>query len=81
MAEDVPVLISDSAADEEYADSPLFSVSGVRSYASVPLNSAEGHVVGTLCVMDEKPGTCTEDTVQILHSQRAQALIMLSRVG
>ncbi|GIE81472.1 hypothetical protein Aph02nite_74220 [Actinoplanes philippinensis] len=81
VAEDVPVLISDSAADEEYAGSPLFSVSGVRSYASVPLNSAEGHVVGTLCVMDEKPGTCTEDTVQILHSQRAQALVMLSRAG
>jgi CheY-like chemotaxis protein len=81
VAEDVPVLISDSAADEEYANSPLFSVSGVRSYASVPLNSAEGHVVGTLCVMDETPGTCTEDTVQILHSQRAQALIMLARAG
>jgi CheY-like chemotaxis protein len=81
VAEDVPVLISDSTADEEYADSPLFSVSGVRSYASVPLNSAEGHVVGTLCVMDETPGTCTEDTVQILHSQRAQALVLLARAG
>jgi CheY-like chemotaxis protein len=81
VAEDVPVLISDSAADEEYATSPLFSVSGVRSYASVPLNSAEGHVVGTLCVMDEEPGTCTEDTVQILHSQRAKALMMLARAG
>lgn len=81
VAEDVPVLISDSAADEEYATSPLFSVSGVRSYASVPLNSAEGHVVGTLCVMDEAPGTCTEDTVQILHSQRVQALSLLARTG
>lgn len=81
VAEDVPVLISDSAADNEYAGTPLFSVSGVRSYASVPLNSTEGHVVGTLCVMDETPGTCTEDTVQILHSQRAPALGLLSRVG
>ncbi|BEL09594.1 hypothetical protein Q0Z83_077850 [Actinoplanes sichuanensis] len=81
VSEDVPVLIGDSAADEEYAGSPLFSVSGVRSYASVPLNSTEGHVVGTLCVMDEKPGTCTEDTVQILHSQRAQALVLLARAG
>ncbi|MEV6299698.1 response regulator [Actinoplanes sp. NPDC051861] len=81
VAEDVPVLISDSRADEEYADTPLFSVSGVRSYASVPLNSPEGHVVGALCVMDDKPGTCTEDTVQTLHSQRAQALGLLSRAG
>jgi CheY-like chemotaxis protein len=79
VAEDVPVLIGDSAADEKYAGSPLFSVTGVRSYASVPLNSAEGHVVGTLCVMDETPGTCTEATVQILHSQRVQALIVLAR--
>ncbi|HWS31534.1 MAG TPA: response regulator [Actinoplanes sp.] len=81
VAEDVPVLIGDSTADAEYATSPLFSVSGVRSYASVPLNSAEGHVVGTLCVMDEKADTCTEDTVQILHSQRAQALVLLARAG
>ncbi|MFC7532581.1 response regulator [Actinoplanes sp. GCM10030250] len=81
VAEDVPVLISDSLADGEYANTPLFSISGVRSYASVPLNSAEGHVVGTLCVMDDKAGSCTEDTVQVLHSQRAQALSLLSRAG
>ena len=81
VAEDVPVLISDSTVDEEYASSPLFAVSGVRSYASVPLNSAEGHVVGTLCVMDETPGTCTEETVQVLHSQRARALVMLARAA
>ncbi|WP_229073078.1 response regulator [Actinoplanes sp. DH11] len=81
VAEDVPVLIGDSATSEEYANTPLFAVSGIRSYASVPLNSTEGHVVGTLCVMDDKPGTCTEDTVQVLHSQRAAAVNLLSRAG
>ncbi|BCJ44769.1 hypothetical protein GCM10010168_15820 [Actinoplanes ianthinogenes] len=81
VAEDVPVLIADSRESEEYASSPLFAVSGIRSYASVPLHSPEGHIVGTLCVMDEKPGTCTEDTVQILHSQRAAALGLLSPAG
>ncbi|GAA2859451.1 hypothetical protein Acy02nite_23540 [Actinoplanes cyaneus] len=81
VAEDVPVLIADSRESEEYADTPLFAVSGVRSYASVPLHSSEGHIVGTLCVMDEKPGTCTEDTVQILHSQRSAALSLLSPAG
>lgn len=81
VAEDVPVLISDSRESDEYADTPLFAVSGVRSYASVPLHSPEGHVVGTLCVMDERPGTCTEDTVQILHSQRNAALGLLAPAG
>ncbi|WP_436523027.1 response regulator [Actinoplanes sp. HUAS TT8] len=81
VAEDVPVLIGDSRVSDEYADTPLFAVSGVRSYASVPLHSPEGHVVGTLCVMDEAPGTCTEETVQILHSQRSAALGLLSPVG
>ncbi|MEV6345148.1 response regulator [Actinoplanes sp. NPDC051851] len=78
VAEDVPVLISDTRTGEDFPDTPLFSVSGVRSYASVPLHSGEGHVVGTLCVMDERPGTCTEDTVQTLHSQRAPALHLLA---
>ncbi|MEU4560296.1 response regulator [Actinoplanes sp. NPDC023936] len=82
VSEDVPVLISDSSTSgDEYAGTPLFSISGIRSYASVPLNSAEGHVVGTLCVMDDKPGTCTEETVQVLHSQRAPAVSLLSRAG
>ncbi|MBB2948011.1 CheY-like chemotaxis protein [Actinoplanes lutulentus] len=82
VAEDVPVLIVDShTSGERFATTPLFSISGIRSYASVPLNSSEGHVVGTLCVMGEKPGTCTEDTVQMLHSQRAPALGLLSRAG
>ncbi|AEV82133.1 chemotaxis protein [Actinoplanes sp. SE50] len=81
VAEDVPVLIGDSRENEEYADTPLFSVSGVRSYASVPLHSPEGHIVGTLCVMDERPGSCTEDTVQTLHSQRAAALGLLLPAG
>ncbi|WP_433828719.1 response regulator [Actinoplanes sp. CA-015351] len=80
VAEDVPVLIPDShTSRERLAATPLFSISGIRSYASVPLNSSEGHVVGTLCVMDDKPGTCTEDTVQMLHSRRAPALALLSR--
>ncbi|GIF15403.1 response regulator [Actinoplanes teichomyceticus] len=81
VAEDVPVLITDSRDSAEYADSPLFAVSGIRSYASVPLHSPEGHIVGTLCVMDDEPGTCTEDTVQILHSQRAPALALLAPAG
>ncbi len=81
VAEDVPVLIGDSRESDEYSSTPLFAVSGIRSYASVPLHSPEGHVVGTLCVMDEAPGTCTEDTVQILHSQRSSALSLLSPAG
>ncbi|KUL30545.1 response regulator [Actinoplanes awajinensis] len=81
VAEDVPVLIGDSRAGDEYADTPLFAVSGVRSYASVPLHSPEGHIIGTLCVMSETPGACTESTVQILHSQRISALDLLSPAG
>ncbi|MFK4135718.1 diguanylate cyclase domain-containing protein [Pseudomonas luteola] len=54
-AEDM-LLVEDALKDPRFADNPL--VTGepyVRFYAGVPLRSAEGLVLGTLCAIDTKP--------------------------
>ena len=48
--------IADTSADRRFAANPL--VTGpprVRFYAAAPLRDHEGHVLGTLCVLDRSP--------------------------
>lgn len=75
--------VPDACADPRFADNPL--VTGpphVRFYAWAPLRTDDGHVVGTLCVLDPQPRTLTEaqrtglatlaDTVAARLQQRAR---------
>lgn len=45
----------DMARDPRLADSALCQALGLRSYAGAPLVTADGQVVGALCVIDTRP--------------------------
>ncbi|MFC3689800.1 sensor domain-containing diguanylate cyclase [Aquipuribacter hungaricus] len=47
--------VPDASRDPRFADNPWVTgvLAHVRFYASVPLTTPEGHVLGTLCVFDE----------------------------
>jgi len=48
--------VPDTTADERFCDSPLVTGGArIRFYAGTPLTTADGHVVGTLCVIDHVP--------------------------
>ena len=50
------MVVDDARADPRFADNPLVvGEGGVRFYAGAPLISAEGHAVGTLCLIDRVP--------------------------
>jgi diguanylate cyclase len=68
VAERRPLLISDATLDHRFAGSPLVLDSPhIRAYAGIPLFTREGHVVGTLCAMDQRPRHFSQDDINALN--------------
>ncbi|MXO64133.1 putative bifunctional diguanylate cyclase/phosphodiesterase [Qipengyuania oceanensis] len=62
----LPLLISDALEDDRFSSNPL--VVGdpyIRSYLGHPVTSPDGHLLGTLCLADSRPGLFDE-----LHLER-----------
>ncbi len=66
------LVVADARADPRFASSPLVAGdAGVRFYAGAPLITPEGHAVGTLCVVDQRPRS--------FDAAQCAALAVLSR--
>ena len=65
---DEPWVVSDAAVDPRTLANPLVAGSfGLRFYAGVPLTTADGHNLGTLCVIDHEPREVREDEIAVLR--------------
>jgi anti-sigma regulatory factor (Ser/Thr protein kinase) len=65
--------IPDASKDERFKDNPV--VRGephVRFYAGAPIESRDGHALGTLCVIDYVPRTLTEEQNNALQALERQ---------
>jgi GAF domain-containing protein len=63
-----PLIIPDASRDPDWRDHPL--VAGgpkVRFYAGHPVSTADGWRIGTLCLMDDRPRSFTENDAQVLR--------------
>ncbi|WP_017655659.1 GAF domain-containing protein [Fortiea contorta] len=67
------VVVPDALADQKLAQNPVVtSYPFVRFYAGVPLITAKGDLLGTLCVIDSVP--------RELSQQQVEALVAISRL-
>lgn len=63
------VHVPDASVDGRYASSPFVNgeLGRIRLYAAAPLVAPVRHVVGTICVFDDRPGSLTDDQIARLE--------------
>ncbi len=60
--------VPDASLDPRFADNPLVTTApDIRLYAGAPLAVTDGHRVGTLCVIDNRPREFSDDELQALR--------------
>ena len=68
-------IIADTLADERFANNEsVIGNPNLRFYAGVPLSTCDRQKVGTLCVLDTKPGNLDENQVHMLKIIARQAM-------
>jgi len=69
-----PLIISDAREHPLVRDNGAVADLGVIAYAGVPLVLSGGEVLGSFCVVDNKPRQWTEEDLEILHTLAASAV-------
>lgn len=75
---DGPLVVCDARDDPRFFDNP--AVTGgdrIRFYAGVPIRTAEGYVVGSLCAVDRKPRSVSPERLELLDGLARQAVDLL----
>jgi GAF domain len=78
-----PLLVSDAREHHVLRGNPAIRDMGVVAYAGIPLIDADGHALGTLCVIDSQPRHWTTHQVQLLGDIAASVVteITLARAA
>lgn len=80
VANEVPLVVPDALRDERFSDNPgVINPPYVRFYAGMPLRTPDGFVLGTICVLDQKPRELTahqRDLLRMLAHQTMDQLEM-----
>lgn len=72
-----PLVIEDARDHPLVRDSLAVRDLGVVAYAGVPLITAAGYALGTLCVIDRKPRAWTSEQIETLKTLAAAALAQI----
>jgi hypothetical protein len=68
----------DAAASADYSDAPARTLFGITSYVGVPVCGAGGEVVATLCGIDRRGVSVSEETIEVL---RQLAAVISAQLG
>jgi two-component system, NtrC family, sensor kinase len=72
------LVVPDTREDDRFAHNPLVTGEmGVQFYAGAPLVTSEGHALGTICVIDQKPHQMTESQIQALQALSRQTVAQM----
>jgi GAF domain-containing protein len=73
------LVVADTERDARFTDNPVAKTWGLRFYAGAPLRSAEGHVLGALCILDVEARTLGQRERELLEKLAADVVEAISR--
>jgi GAF domain-containing protein len=76
---DAAFVVDDLLDDPEHRENPVVVAGLVRSYAGVPLRLPSGHVLGSHCVVSDKPRAFTEHDLVVLQEAGEQVVETIRR--
>ncbi len=77
VANGAAMVVPDVQRDPRFAGNPALLEKAIRFYAGAPLRDAEGHVLGTLCLLDTKPRTMSLRDAKLLESLADEVMLPL----
>lgn len=72
------LVVPDTDRDPRFSDHPVIQHWKTRFYAGVPLLTPDGHVLGTLCLLDTSPRKLSDDEVDLLGELAADATSVIT---
>lgn len=76
-APDRPLVVDDLERDERFAANPLVQTGEARFYAGAPVVTADGHAIGTICVIDSVPRSLAPEQIEALAALSRQVVAQL----
>ncbi|WP_425420199.1 ATP-binding protein [Phaeodactylibacter xiamenensis] len=78
------LIVNDAHEDKRFEDNPLVTGNpNIRFYAGHPITNEQGHSLGTLCVIDDKPRSATPEQIELLKglAETAMSLIACRKIN
>jgi GAF domain-containing protein len=69
-----PLIVDDAREHPVLKTNPAVEEMGTVAYAGVPLIDADGHALGTLCVLDSRPRQWSKNQVELLSDLAASVV-------
>ena len=74
VAADEVLVFEDLARDRRFAHNRLLNEQGLRFYAGAPLHGRNGHVLGSVCVLDHHPRQFSEQDKRFLQAMAEEVM-------
>ncbi len=78
VASDETLVVSDIERDPRFADNETIEQWNMRFYAGAPLRTADGLVIGALCILDSEPRDLEENEVSLLETMAADVVAAIT---
>lgn len=72
------LVVNDTQRDPRFSDHPAIELWHTRFYAGAPLTTADGAVLGALCLLDLEPRKLDDDDITLLNTMAADVVSLIT---